>query len=85
MLEGEQPRPDARKQPGEVKSVRREGHKGSEAKNAVWVRSKEVGLVGVQIGGLDQSGREVVGKVPVDEAAPQVSIAAFECRIVLIH
>ena len=78
VLEGEQPRPDARKQPGEVEGVRCEGHECPEAKDAVWVRSKEVGLVGVQVGGLDQSCGKIIGKVPVDEAAPQVSITEFE-------
>ena len=85
VLEREQPRPDSRKQPWEVEGVRCEGHECPEAKDAVRVRPEEVGLVWVQVSGLDQSCGKIIGKVAVDEAAPQVSIAAFECKIVLIH
>ena len=49
------------------------------------VRPKEVRLARVQVGGLDHSGGEVVGEVPVDEAAPQVSVAAMHLDSELIQ
>ena len=85
VLEGEQPRPDPREQPGEVEGVRGEGHEGAEAEDAVRVRPEEVGLARVEVGGLDQSGGEVVGEVAVDEAAPEVSVAEMRLNLQLFQ
>ena len=60
--------------PGKVKGVRGEGYEGAKAEDAVRVRPEEVRLARVQVRRLDELGREVVGKVPVDEAAPQISV-----------
>ena len=75
VLQCEQSRPDAREQPGEVEGVGGEGDEGPKAEDAVRVRPEEVRLVRVQVGGLDQSGGEVVGEIAVDQASPQVTIA----------
>ena len=60
--------------PGKVKGVRGEGNECAKAEDAVRMGPKEVRLAWIQVGCLDQLGREVVGKVPVDEAAPQISV-----------
>ena len=71
--------------PGEVEGVRGEGHEGAEAEDAVRVRPEEVGLARVEVGGLDQSGGEVVGEVAVDEAAPEVSVAEMRLNLQLFQ
>ena len=73
LVEGEQPGPESREHLLEAHGVGGEGAEGAVAQDPVGVAPEEVALARVQVAGLYQLDREVLGVVLEDEPAAEPS------------